>query len=409
YCNGCFTTNDSILYTWLDGSNFSEKIGACQSPEAPDDMRIFYSFGPFDTMEPGDTLKISMAIIGAEGVESGVHNLRDNAEQALKLFKRGYKTTASLPSPKLVAEPGFRTVTLRWYPSQAQSGGPGPATIWDDSNRIAGAFPPDHWRRINPPCDPPGTGTCSQGHACTSEGVLPGGRIHEGFRLYRTEDPNNTTPNDKSWTLIKEFDYADDSFNYNVGVDSVYVDSNLVRGKRYWYAVTSFGIPDLTLFPRPAGGFDSLVAPGVESSIGANATRVDLYFSAAENAGEVLAVPNPYRVDQDYTFENGGWEGRSGAWNENKRLIKFIHLPKRCRIRIFTLVGDEIAALDYDAYQLAQEENNPQLENKGEIEWNLVSESNRALASGVYIFTVDALDAGGGKTGSQIGKFVLIR
>jgi hypothetical protein len=84
-------------------------------------------------------------------------------------------------------------------------------------------------------------------------------------------------------------------------------------------------------------------------------------------------------------------------------------LPKRCRIRIFTLVGDEIAALDYDAYQQAAEEKNPQLENKGELEWNLVSESNRALASGVYIFTVDALDAGGGKTGSQIGKFVLIR
>jgi hypothetical protein len=226
--------------------------------------------------------------------------------------------------------------------------------------------------------------------------------VHEGFRLYRTEDPNNTTPNDKSWTLIKEFDYADDEFNYNVGIDSVFVDTNLVRGKRYWYAVSSFGIPDLALIPRPPDStgiirYDSLVIPGIESSIGTNAKRVDLSFSTAQNAGEVLVVPNPYRVDKDYTFESGGWEGRSGVWDERKRVIKFIHLPARCKIRIFSLAGDQIAELDHD---------DPV---KGELEWNLVSESNRALASGVYVFTVDALDTQGGEIGSQIGKFVLIR
>ena len=154
--------------------------------------------------------------------------------------------------------------------------------------------------------------------------------------------------------------------------------------------------------PLPPDGsgvikYDSLVIPGIESSIASNAVRVDLSFSTAPNAGEVLVVPNPYRVDQDYTFESGGWEGRSGVWDERKRVVKFIHLPVRCKIRIFSLAGDQIAELDHD---------DPV---KGEIEWNLVSESNRALASGVYIFTVDALDAQGGKIGSQIGKFVLIR
>ncbi|HTK81528.1 MAG TPA: hypothetical protein VL633_04495 [Bacteroidota bacterium] len=411
YNIGDYGTNDSVHYSWLNGEEFAgQKIKACQSPELPADTRLFYSFGKtlgstspskFDTLKPGDTLKITMAVVGGEGVESGVHSLRENAQSALKLYRRGFKVTATLPSPKLEAIEGFKKVTLKWHPDIASNGGPGPATIWDDSNRIAGNFPPDHWRRVNPPCDPPGSSSCSQGHACTSSGYLPGGRVHEGFRLYRTEDPNNTTPNDKNWTLLKEYDYADDEFNFNVGIDSVFVDTNLVRGKRYWYSVTSFGIPDLALIPRPDSGgtiaYDSLIIPGIESSLGSNATRVDLTFSPSQNVSEVLAVPNPYRVDQDYTFESGGWEGRSSNWDERKRLIKFIHLPKKCKIRIFSLAGDQIAELDHD---------DPVV---GEIEWNLVSESNRALASGVYVFTVDALDDGGGKIGSQIGKFVLIR
>ncbi len=76
---------------------------------------------------------------------------------------------------------------------------------------------------------------------------------------------------------------------------------------------------------------------------------------------------------------------------ENERLIKFIHLPAHCTIRIFTLTGDMIATLYHD---------DPV---RGEMDWNLISESNRAIASGVYIFTVDS------DLGSQTGKFVVIR
>ncbi len=409
YNSGDYGTNDSIHYSWLSGEAFpGQLIKSCQTPAAPTDTRLFYSFGPFDTLAIGDTLKISMAVVGAEGIESGVHSLRENAQYVLGLYRSGYKQTAKLPAPLFdKPEEGFKKVTLRWYPSKGRDGGPGPATVWDDSNKYAESFPPDHWRRINPPCDPPGSSSCSQGHACTSGGYLPGGRVHEGFRVYRSEDPANSTPNSKNWTLLREVDYADDNFNYNVGIESTFVDTNLVRGKRYWYAVTSFGIPSLVLNPRPGGGFDSIKSSGIESDVGEDPKRVDLTFSVATNAGEVLAVPNPYRVDQDYTFESGGWEGRASVWNENKRLIKFIHLPNRCKIKIFSLVGDLIAELDHD---------DP---TRGEIEWNLLSESNRALASGVYIFTVDAFEKiispntgeeiGLNKIGSQIGKFVLIR
>jgi hypothetical protein len=120
-------------------------------------------------------------------------------------------------------------------------------------------------------------------------------------------------------------------------------------------------------------------------------TSLDLTFSPAQKLGQVLVVPNPYRVDHDYTYENGGWEGRSAAWTENNRKLKFIHLPAKCTVRVFTLAGDLVVTLNHD---------DPV---NGELEWNLLSESNRALASGVYIFSVES------DLGREIGKFVLIR
>jgi hypothetical protein len=71
--------------------------------------------------------------------------------------------------------------------------------------------------------------------------------------------------------------------------------------------------------------------------------------------------------------------------------VKFIHLPTKCTIRVFTLSGDQVTTLYHD---------DPVV---GELTWNLLSESNRALASGVYIFTVES------DLGKQIGKFALIR
>jgi len=194
--------------------------------------------------------------------------------------------------------------------------------------------------------------------------------------------------------MLKEFD-VDDQFGYNLGLDTVFVDTNLVRGKRYWYSVTSTGIPDLTLFSRQYGpgqySIDSIYSPPTESPIGSNMASLDLAFSSSQQLGQVLVVPNPYRVDRDYTLESGGWEGRARDWTENNRMVKFIHLPPRCTIRVFTLVGDHVTTIEHD---------DPY---RGEAEWNILSESNRALASGVYIFTVES------DFGRQVGKFVLIR
>lgn len=316
-----------------------------------------------------------MALVGGEGVADGPNNLVENARKALALYESGFAQPVIPPSPRLQVEQGFKKVTLRWGPNL---GGQNPRETWADSNKVVEwFFDSTHWRRTNPP---------------TGEQHTRGGKIFEGYRVYRSEDPSNE-PSLKSFTLLRQYDEPD-QFEYNTSPDSgsfetlmSFVDTNLFRGKRYWYAVTSFSLPNgsITL------DGDTLYTPSVESAIFENRTVVDLYFDPSTESDKVLVVPNPYRVDHDYTFESGGWEGRANIWTEERRLVKFIHLPTKCTIRIFTLVGDLVKTIEHD---------NPE---KGEEDWHLLSEDNRALASGIYIYTVES------EFGKQIGKFVLIR
>ena len=369
---------DNLEYDWMSCAAFN---GNCLKPDQPvtltDDSRMFLSFGPFDILHPGDTLKISMAYASGTGLSTGPGNMADNIKNALVLSAGGYRPPVLPISPCVSVTPGDRRVTIRWGRSVlCPNGRPGtdPMSVWDDSNKIAESYPPDHWRRINPP----------QGHS-------RGGRIFEGYRLYRSEDPDGPV---NSFTLLKEYD-VNDEFGFNIGLDSVFTDSNLVRGKRYWYAVTSFGIPNRLILSTPSSAgvvtYDTVLTKEPESSVQDNMTPLDLTFSVSNHTGEVLVVPNPYRVDRDYTFEQGGWEGRAKDWTENNRKVKFIHLPASCTIRVFTLTGELIATLRHD---------DPV---HGETEWDLLSDSQRALASGVYVYTVES------GLGTQIGKFVLIR
>ncbi|HMD13816.1 MAG TPA: T9SS type A sorting domain-containing protein [Bacteroidota bacterium] len=179
-----------------------------------------------------------------------------------------------------------------------------------------------------------------------------------------------------------------------------------MRGRHYWYAVTSFILPDFQVnqLVNLTGDifYDTIHTPILESSI----VPHDIYipFSQSTKLGDVLAVPNPYRVDQNYTPNNGGWETGAGGqpWTEQDRLIRFIHLPKKCTIRIFDLVGAEIGTIQFDAQKAVDPSGNSD-PNSGSYDWPIFSSSNRALASGVYIFTVES------EYGTQVGKFVVIR
>jgi hypothetical protein len=127
----------------------------------------------------------------------------------------------------------------------------------------------------------------------------------------------------------------------------------------------------------------------------------------SEEKGKVLVVPNPYRVTEYYSTEYGGWEGPERTWNENKRMVKFIRLPKgEWTLRIFTLVGEKVTVINNNiskGYEQGGKWMGPYQENRSDINFDLLTESGRALASGVYIFLIDS------QYGQQTGKFVIIR
>jgi hypothetical protein len=363
-------------YAILSGNHpmFTPPIRPDQTAPVIDINPFYLSFGPINDWAAGETLRVSFAFIGGQDLRYTPDNVYDNARAAQTLFARDYHPPFVLPDPKLRIESRGNTNILRWDP---QPGDVNPEEAWDEYNAyIASIYPPDHWRRKDPP-----------------PGASKGGRVFEGYRLYRSEDPTGVP---KSFTLIREWDMVDSvgpNYGYDVGLEHEFVDSNVVIGKSYWYSLSSFGIPDRQIIDyvdRDGTVKQETLSTSGQSLI-TTRKRVNVPFSPGEELGSVKVVPNPYRVDQNYTYESGGWEGRQRSWSEEDRLIRFIHLPPQCTIRIFSLTGDIVTTLYHD---------DPV---RGELDWNLLSESGRAIASGLYVFSVES------DYGRQVGKFVIIR
>ena len=368
------------------------------------DTRFLFAFGPFTIKPPSDPTADTLRI--AIGIVSGVSRLYDhrivlqnNARRAKDIYlNRGITLPPTPPSPPLRMTVGFRSVTLDWkwrlgddslYAGHDDSriyGRNNPEANWDTTNQVARGFP-SRYQAPHPIGHPEDIDTTK------------GGRNFEAYRIWRSENP--LFP-DASFTLLREVDVTEDTFSYNTGLEYTFTDSNLVRGKTYVYSVTSISIPSLVYqtipAPPPDTGNISVPVPvePLESSKLVNATGIDLPFSVTKELGKVSVVPNPYRTDRDYTLESGGYEGLFNLWDENKRLVKFINLPEVCTIHIFSLGGDLVRTVQHDGRSAVGI-------SRGDVDVPLVSESNRALASGVYIFTVES------QYGTQTGKFVIIR
>ena len=108
---------------------------------------------------------------------------------------------------------------------------------------------------------------------------------------------------------------------------------------------------------------------------------------AKDQLQRISVVPNPY-------VSAAAWEPKTiYGTGRGDRKIDFIHLPKQCTIRIYSLSGVLVKTL----YQSSTATN-------GELSWNLVTEDGMDVAYGLYIFHVDAPDIG-----TYIGKFALIK
>lgn len=233
----------------------------------------------------------------------------------------------------------------------------------------------------------------------------------EGYKIYRSDlgDDLNPTPR-----VIREFDKPGNDIGFNTGFDEVLMDepvtfegdtteywykyeiSGLLSGWQYQFSVTSFD-----------GGSEVFDLDPLETSTNANAVRVfpgttpNQDFDSGSEENKVGVYPNPYRV-------NAAWDG-SGELN---RKLVFFNLPARAEIRVYTLAGDIVAELDHDSgtYNgdigwFENQSGSPRVFSGGEHAWDILSESNQTLRTGLYLYTVKDLSS----NAIQTGKFAIIK
>ncbi|MGB6123056.1 MAG: hypothetical protein WBG80_14195, partial [Bacteroidota bacterium] len=105
----------------------------------------------------------------------------------------------------------------------------------------------------------------------------------------------------------------------------------------------------------------------------------DRFDASAVDLSQIRVVPNPYIVTSRYETL------------QNVRQIRFMYLPPRCTIRVFTLSGALVKTLEHD-------------DDVGSISWNLVTDWDQAVAFGVYVYVAEDPEGN-----SHIGKFGLIK
>lgn len=98
-------------------------------------------------------------------------------------------------------------------------------------------------------------------------------------------------------------------------------------------------------------------------------------------------VPNPYVAAASFEPQRFGVQGRG------ERKLEFRNLPPNCTIRIYTVTGELVQTLQHDGNIL-----------EGFIPWDLRTKDNLEAAPGLYIFHVDA-----GEAGTHIGKFAIVK
>lgn len=233
----------------------------------------------------------------------------------------------------------------------------------------------------------------------------------EGYRVYSSDLGEDVNLNSR---LIREFDVPDNDEGFDTGFDEIALETPVTfegDTSEYHYAYEIDGLLSgwqyelsVTAFDR---GSETFEVGSLESSSSTNAVRVfpgtpvNSNFGSNNQEFEVGVYPNPYRI-------NAAWDGN----NENTRKINFYNLPSNAEVRIYTVSGDIVAEFEHNSTTYTGDigwydnfSDEPRIIAGGEHSWDLQSNANQILSTGLYLFTVKDLDTG--KT--QTGKIVIIK
>ena len=311
------------------------------------------SVGPFPFLAHGDSVSFDLAFIGGEDQTKFLAH----ADYAQFAHDIGYRLPSAPPSPRVVVETGSQYADI-W---------------WDDSPES-----------VSDPTSP-----------------APGGRDFEGYRLYLGLD--RQAPIRES-----QFDLRDTT-GFNTGLEPALAPVPLVRdGVRYRYRHRIGGLKDGFKYWGAVTSYDTgdLAIESLESALSLNKFLVVPMANAVDRAA-VYVFPNPYRVE--------------AVWDAGRpprdKVVWFGGLPRRCTIRVYTLAGDEVMSRDFDGDVYRAEnvrgvwtpERNPDTGapalSGAAFAWDLISNRGQAIASGLYLWTVEP--RGGGAV--QRGKLLVVK
>ena len=365
--------------------------------KVPSNRSMLVSNGPFSSIAPGDSINVVFAIVCAKkygddpasfDTEEQKTNLYINADWALRAYFGEDRNRNGVLDPGEDLD-GDGKITRYILPTPPTT--PKVKVVPDNQRATI------YWdRRAEFSIDP-----------------ISGKKDFEGYKLYRTQagfDLTQTQDLQNSLVVLAEFDSTGNSIGYNTGFSEVRLDEpvkfpndtteyyykfdlpNLLNGWQYVFSVTAFDEGD------PVNELDIL-----ESSALANYNRIVPGTQAVEDENTEIGVyPNPY-------YANAVWDGSS----ERLRKIYFYNLPSECEIVIYTLAGDIVKHITHTAssngsdtrwFQNYASDGKQQFAG-GEHAWDLVTDNDQAIATGLYLFTVKNSKTGDIKT----GKFLIVK
>ena len=394
-------TNDIDRYRkmqgYFGGTNRYNKGINPNALKVPGDRSILITDGYFKHLAPGDSINVVYAIVCAKKYGDDPAVL-DNEEQKTNLYSN--------------AEWALRAY---FGEDRNRNGKLDPGEDLDGNGKITRYILPA------PPSPPivkvvPGNQSVSiywDKGAEPSVDPISGKKDFEGYRLYRTEagyDLNLSQDNLSSLVLLAQFDSAGNSVGFNTGFSKVelknpvtfpgdntkyyyrYDVNNLLNGWQYQFAVTAFDKGD------PANNLESL-----ESSPLVSMSRIlPGTLPNNDDKAQVGVYPNPY-------YGNAIWDGNT----ERLRKIYFCNLPAECEITIYTLSGDIVKNIYHTSSSNGSNikwfqtyaSDGKQIMTGGEDAWDLLSNNDQAIATGLYLFTVKDTRTGEIKR----GKFLIIK
>ncbi|MCF6268143.1 MAG: hypothetical protein L3J41_00360 [Melioribacteraceae bacterium] len=378
-----------------DGIPFNDAIEA--DIKKASNRSVLITAGPFTTIPPGDSLNVVFAYVAAKkfgyddpALDTDVQktNLYNNAGWAIRAYNGEDRNGNNILDPGEDLD-GDGKITRYILPAPPLS----PVIkVVPESEKVTVFWD----KRAENSVDP-----------------ISGLKDFEGYRIYRTNvgfDLTSAQDIMKSFTLAAQFDSIGNNIGYNTGYDFIELDEakifpndtteywykfefeNLLNGWQYLYSVTSFDEGD------EANNLGSL-----ESSQLAGVNRVlPGTLPTSDEDIEVGVYPNPY-------YGSAIWDGGF----ERLRKIYFYNLPEECEITIYTLSGDIVKRIYHNGESNGSNirwfetfaSDGKQKMSGGEAAWDLISDFDQAIATGLYLFSVKDINS----SKIKVGKFLVIK